>query len=124
MKLVSIRGAITVNNNSKEDIIESTKELLTEIEKENGLKKENVISILFSSTRDLDAEYPAKAARMLGYTQCGIMCFNEMYVKESIDKCIRVMILYQDSVLEQNQVKHVYLRGAKDLRPDLINKQY
>jgi len=122
MKLVSIRGAITVNKNTKEDIIESTKELIMEIEKNNNLCKENVISILFSSTKDLDAEYPAKAARMLGYTQCGIMCFNEMYVKGSLDKCIRIMILYQDPILEQNQVKHVYLRDAKNLRPDLMNK--
>ncbi len=122
MNLVSIRGAITVENNNKKDIIQATKELLASIEKENNLKKENVVSILFSSTKDLDAEYPAKAARMLGYTQCGLMCFNEMYVKGSLSKCIRVMILYQDPVIEQKQVKHIYLKGAKILRPDLTSE--
>ncbi|MFS8541979.1 MAG: chorismate mutase [Tissierellales bacterium] len=122
MKLVSIRGAITVDNNDKESIIQATKELLISLEKENNLNKKNVVSILFSSTRDLDAEYPAKAARMLGYNQCGLMCFNEMFVKDSINKCIRVMMLYQDPNLNQSQVKHIYLKGAKVLRPDLIDK--
>jgi chorismate mutase len=122
VNLISIRGAITVDNNDKESIIQATKELLISLEKKNNLNKKNVVSILFSSTKDLDAEYPAKAARMLGYTQCGLMCFNEMFVKGSIDKCIRVMILYQDPILEQSQVKHIYLKGAKVLRPDLMDK--
>ncbi|MCF6465126.1 chorismate mutase [Clostridium sp. Cult2] len=116
--MVSIRGATTVENNSKVEIIDATKELLLKIENDNNLIKDNVISILFSSTKDLNAEYPAKAARLLGYTRCGLMCFNEMDVIGSINKCIRVMILYQDSI-EQKDVIHIYLREAKTLRPDL-----
>lgn len=119
MTTVSIRGAITVENNNKLEIIDATKELLTRIELENNLKKENVICILFSSTKDLNAEYPAKAARLLGYTQCGLMCFCEMDVVNSIRKCIRVMILYQDNNIEQDNIKHIYLRNAITLRPDL-----
>mgnify|MGYP000902059226 CR=1 FL=1 len=118
MKVVSIRGATTVDANEEIDIINSTKELLLEIEKRNNLIKENVISILFSATKDLNAAYPAKAARLLGYTQCGLMCFSEMDVDGSLNRCIRLMILYQD-FLEQTDVKHVYLKGAKILRPDL-----
>lgn len=118
MKVISIRGATTIESNTKEDILEATKELLLEIESKNNLIKDNVISILFSSTRDLNIEYPAKAARLLGYTQCGLMCFNEMEVVGSIDKCIRVMFLYQ-GLLEQKDVKHIYLKNAKTLRPDL-----
>lgn len=118
MKIVSIRGATTVERNGKEEILEATKELLLNIEKENNLIKDNVISILFSSTKDLNAEYPAKAARLLGYTQCGLMCFSEMDVLDGIRKCIRVMILYHNS-LKQEDVKHVYLKDAKTLRPDL-----
>ncbi len=117
LNITSIRGAITVKENSKEEIVVATKELLQEIENRNDLNKEDVVSILFSSTKDLDAEYPAKAARLLGYTQCGLMCFNEMEVVGSMNKCIRVMVLYQSS-LEQSNVKHVYLRNAKTLRPD------
>ncbi len=118
LNTTSIRGAITLKENNEKEIIISTKELLLEIENKNNLNRENVISILFSSTKDLTAEYPAKAARLLGYTQCGLMCFNEMEVVGSINKCIRVMVLYQGS-LEQRNVKHIYLRDAKTLRPDL-----
>lgn len=116
--MVSIRGATTVENNSKVEIIDATKELLLKIENDNNLIKDNVISILFSSTKDLNAEYPAKAARSLGYTQCGLMCFNEMEVVGSLEKCIRVMVLYNGNI-EQKDVKHVYLKEAKALRPDL-----
>ena len=116
--MISIRGATTVEHNNAEKIIEATKELLVKIEEKNNLIKGNVISILFSSTKDLNVEYPAKAARLLGYTQCGLMCFNEMEVVGSIKKCIRVMVLYQGS-LKQEEVKHVYLKNAKTLRPDL-----
>ena len=119
MNVVSIRGATTVENNSRLNIIESTKELLMEISKKNNLIKDNVISIIFSATKDLDKEYPAKAARMLGYTECGLMCFTEMYVEGSIEKCIRVLILYQGLNLKQKDIKHVYIKGAKSLRPDL-----
>ncbi|QQY80653.1 chorismate mutase [Keratinibaculum paraultunense] len=119
MNIVSIRGAITVVENKKEEILKSTKELLIEIEKKNNLHKDNVICILFSSTKDLNAEYPAKAARLLGYNQCGLMCFNEMYVLDNLKKCIRLMLLYQSDFLEQKDVSHVYLKGAKILRPDL-----
>ena len=116
--MVSIRGATTVEHNNKEEIIRATKELLLRIESDNNLIKDNVISILFSSTKDLNAEYPAKAARLLGYTQCGLMCFNEMDVIGSIKRCIRAIVLYQD-LLEQKDVKHIYLNKAKTLRPDL-----
>lgn len=116
--MVSIRGATTIKDNNREEIIQGTKDLLLEIEDKNNLNKGNVISILFSSTKDLNAEYPAKAARLLGYTQCGLMCFNEMEVVGSMKKCIRIMILYEDS-LEQRNVKHIYLKDTKALRPDL-----
>ena len=85
LNTTSIRGAITLKENNEKEIIISTKELLLEIENKNNLNRENVISILFSSTKDLTAEYPAKAARLLGYTQCGLMCFNEMEVVGSIN---------------------------------------
>ena len=118
MNTVSIRGAITVDDNTEESILSSTKELIETIEKRNKLIKNNVICMLFTATIDLDAAYPAKAARMLGYTQCSLMCFQEMAVKGSLSKCIRVLILYL-SETNQDGVKHVYLRDASVLRPDL-----
>ena len=120
MKVVSIRGAITVEENTLECIIENTKKLLYEIESKNTIERNNVISILFTATEDLDQVYPARAAREIGYLNCGLMCFNEMVVEGSLDKCIRIMILY-NSTSNQEDINHVYLKGAKSLRPDLIS---
>lgn len=116
--MISIRGAITVEENSVESILNNTTLLLKKIELENNLIKENVISLIFSVTSDLNKAYPAKAARELGYVNSGLMCFNEMAVEGSLDKCIRVMILY-NSNMDQENINHIYLKGAKLLRPDL-----
>lgn len=120
MSIVAIRGGTTVNENNKTQILEGTKELILEIEKLNNLDREKVISIIFSTTTDLNAAYPAEAARFLGYTHCGLMCFNEMDVVGSVEKCIRLMILYDGDVGQQKEVNHVYLKGARILRPDII----
>lgn len=120
MNIVTIRGAITVPENSVSCILDSTRDLIIEIEKENNIDRDKVISIIFSCTNDLDKVYPAKAARDLGYTNAGLMCFNEMDVEGSLDKCIRLMVFY-NSIINQKDVKHVYLRDAKVLRPDLSN---
>lgn len=118
MSIVAIRGAITLEENTSREIISRTKDLLSKIKTLNNLDQNKVISILFSATEDLNAEYPAKAARKLGYTKAGLMCFNEMQVENSLKKCIRVMILYSGDI-EPDCVQHVYLGEAKTLRPDL-----
>lgn len=118
MSVVSIRGAITVEENTREAILDGTLELLGKIEEENHLQRDRVISMIFSATGDLDKVYPAKAARDMGYVNCGLMCFAEMAVEGSLEKCIRVMILY-DSNEGQVSVRHVYLKDARGLRPDL-----
>ena len=92
------------------------------IEECNYINRANVASIIFSTTKDLDKVYPAKAARELGYINAGLMCFNEMDVEASLQKCIRIMILY-NSEKTQEDVKHVYLKGAKILRPDLLENK-
>lgn len=119
MSIIAIRGAITVDRNSENDIIKNTKELILKIEEANNIERKKVISIIFSATKDLNAAYPAKAARELGYIHSGLMCFNEMEVKDSLDKCIRVMMLYSGDTCQSN-VRHVYLKNAKKLRPDLL----
>lgn len=116
--MISIRGAITVEENTAVCILDSTKNLIKKMELENNLKKDQVISILFSATNDLNKVYPAKAARDLGYVNSGLMCFNEMAVEGSLDRCIRVMILYNSNI-NQEDINHIYLKGAKILRPDL-----
>ncbi|MDR7856184.1 chorismate mutase [Tissierella sp.] len=123
MSILSIRGATTVPENSVSAILDSTKELLIEIEKANNINKDKVISIIFSCTSDLDKVYPAKAARELGYIHAGLMCFNEMFVENSLNMCIRIMILC-DLNIEQKDIEHIYLKEAMILRPDLINKNF
>jgi chorismate mutase len=115
--LKSIRGAITCDNNSKSDIINNTAQLLNTIISANKLSKEDIVCIFFSCTSDLDEAYPAVAARQLGFTDIGLMCFQEMEVKNSLKKCIRVMLLVNQK--RQSKVIHVYLREAEKLRPDL-----
>ena|SRR5690554_2549694 len=115
----AIRGAITVSENSKKAIYESSKELLTTIIEENKLKQEEIISIIFTATTDLDKAYPAAAARELGIQLIPLLCFQEMYVVDSLKKCIRIL-LYIERNCRQEDIKHVYLREAVALRPDLV----
>ena len=116
--MVSIRGAITVDSNTKENIVNDTKTLLKEILKRNNINIEEIISIIFSATKDLTAAYPAIGARELGIVNGALMCVSEMYVDNSLEKCIRVMITVNQNKL-QKEVRHVYLKEAEKLRPDL-----
>lgn len=115
----TIRGAITVDDNSEDSILIETKILLNELIKSNNLKKEDIFSMIFSTTKDLTKVAPAKAARNLGFTDIGLMCFNEMEVENSLEKCIRVMFFINKDMNREN-IKHIYLKGATILRPDLV----
>ncbi|MCT4596277.1 MAG: chorismate mutase [Vallitalea sp.] len=119
--MVSIRGAITVDNNTKEDILKETKILLKDIINRNNIDKEHIISIIFTATKDLTAAYPAISARELDIVQASLLCVQEMNVDNSLQKCIRVMIYVEGDLLQKN-VTHVYLKDAKALRPDLSLK--
>lgn len=118
--MISIRGATTVNNDSKEEILSNTKILLENIIKANKLDMNKITAIFFTCTRDLVSAYPAPAARDLGITEASLMCMQEMYVEGSLDKCIRVSVLYIRDAL-QSQVKHIYLNNAVGLRQDITN---
>ncbi len=115
--IVSIRGAITVTKNDANEILESTSLLLKKILDANELLQEEVIAIFFTATKDLDAVYPAKAARMMGFNEIGLMCMQEMEVQNSLKRCIRVMVLCERN--SEKKVKHIYLGEAKVLRPDI-----
>lgn len=120
MNIYSIRGAITIEENTKENIIKNTELLLNEIIIKNNITKENMINIIFSATNDITKEYPAIATRNIGINNCPIMCLQEMYVEESLPLCIRVMITVK---LNDNvNLNHVYLKDAKKLRPDIALK--
>jgi cytidylate kinase len=117
MKFYAIRGAITVAENNKDEILKQTRRLLSEIMHRNHLEMDDIISIIFTATRDLDAVYPAVAARELGLTSIPLTCCQEMHVAGSLEKCIRV--LFHIQLQDERILKPVYLDKAVRLRPDL-----
>ncbi|AEG61172.1 chorismate mutase [Desulforamulus ruminis] len=114
-----IRGAITVERNESQQILEATQELLEKIVQENHLDTEDICSAFFTVTQDLDTEFPAKAARALGWTSVPLMCTSEVNVAGALPKCIRVLI-HINTGRSQSEIKHVYLGRAVQLRPDLV----
>ena len=118
MPVRGIRGAITVKVNNKEEIVKKTSLLLRKIVSENKLKIDDIASVIFSVTEDLNAEFPAVAARKLGWLYTPLLCTYEINVPGSLKKCVRVL-LHVNSPLKQSQIKNIYLDNAKKLRPDL-----
>jgi len=117
MSLRGIRGAITVKQNTRAEILSATKELLEELIAANGIRPEEIASALFSTTEELDAEFPAVAARGLGWTETPLLCMREIPVAGSLKNCIRVLI-HLNTGKSQTEMKHVYLREAVRLRKD------
>lgn len=114
-----IRGATTVASNSREAILEATREMLAEIIRLNDVQADDVASAYFSTTPDLNAEFPAVAARSdFGWTNIALMCGHEMAVPGSLPMCLRVM-MHVNTERSQAEINHIYLRGAAALRPDL-----
>ena len=112
-----IRGATTAIANTAEDILEVTDELMRTVIKLNQLDPENVASVIFTTTPDLTATFPALAAREIGWTEVPLMCSHEMTVPGSLQKCVRVMI-HVNTNRTAREIKHVYLKGARELRPE------
>jgi len=112
-----VRGATTVTENTKEAILEATREMLYIIIRANHMRPEDVASAYFSTTVDLNATYPALAARQLGWYDAALLCGHEMQVPESLNRCIRVLI-HWNTTCKPEEIAHVYLREAKSLRPD------
>jgi len=111
-----IRGATTVEHNDREEILAATRELLELLIAKNDLKAEDIVSAIFSLTEDLDAEFPAVAARGLGWTETALMCTREVPVPNSLQKCIRVLI-HVNTTRSAQEIQHVYLKEAVNLRP-------
>lgn len=115
-----VRGAITVHNNDETEILEATRELLQAMVRTNDMQMEDVASIYFTTTTDLNATYPAFAARQLGWYDLALMCGHEMVVPNSLDRCIRVLI-HWNTTRTAEEIAHIYLREATSLRPDRNN---
>lgn len=119
MHIGAVRGAITVESNTSEEILFSTKQLLELIIEKNNLHKDDIVSIIFTMTDDLNAAFPAVAARNMGFTNAALMCMRELEISGSLRKCIRVL-LHINTEKAQNELFHIYEKGAKVLRPDLV----
>jgi chorismate mutase len=122
MRCRGIRGATTVDSNTPEAILEATTELLSELIQANDIAVADVASAVFTTTRDLNAEFPAVAANKLGWTNVALMCGHEMDVPGSLGMCLRVL-LHVNTEREPHELRHIYLRGAKALRPDRVQQQ-
>jgi chorismate mutase len=117
-KVRAIRGATTVTANTIEAIREAVTELLEAIEIHNSLDPDDIVSVIFTATQDLDAIFPAAIARERPHWQnVPLLDVQQMHVAGSLDKCIRI-ILHVNTPKLQSEMQHVYLRGAKNLRPD------
>jgi chorismate mutase len=113
-----VRGATTVDRNDREEILAVTRQMLALMIRLNGMDKQDVCSAIFSTTRDLDAEFPALAARQLGWIDVPLLCGHEISVPGSLGRCIRVLV-HWNTMKPQRDIKHVYLHDAAALRPDL-----
>lgn len=115
-----LRGATTVNQNTKEAISEAVDELLNVIENHNQINPAEIVSTVFSVTQDLDVLFPASVARRRpGWEQVPLLDVQHMQKSQSLQRCIRVLI-YLNTPLPQNAIRPVYLRLAAQLRPDLV----
>ncbi|OGO40799.1 MAG: chorismate mutase [Chloroflexi bacterium RBG_16_57_9] len=115
-----IRGATTIEENTRQAILDGTRELLSLLIEANGIHPDEVASAIFTTTPDLDAEFPAVAARQLGWTDVALMCGHEMSVPGSLQKCVRILIHWNTSK-PANAIQHIYIKGASQLRPDRAN---
>lgn len=123
MAIRGIRGATTVAEDDPDQILQATRELLEAIMKENtGFEPEDVGSAIFTVTEDLASTFPAQAARQMGWSMVPMMCAREIPVPGSLPKAIRLLV-HWNTETPQSAIKHVYLRDAVKLRPDLVAAQ-
>jgi chorismate mutase len=117
MRLFALRGAITVERNDAEQILSATDELMRDLMERNDLNADALVSCIFTLTEDLDAEFPAVAARRMGLSHVPLMCAREVSVPGSLPRVIRVLVHYYAP--EDHEPAHVYLGEARALRTDL-----
>lgn len=115
-----IRGATTVTDNTREAILAASKELLQKMVEVNDVEIKDIAGILLTTTPDINAEFPAAAARELGWTQVALLCGHEMDVPGSLPRCLRVLMLF-NTEKSNEEIVHVYLREAQSLRTETGN---
>ena len=120
MNCRGVRGATTVDSNTREDILTATRQLLALMIRQNDIAPADVGSAIFSTTRDINAEFPALAARQLGWLDVPLLCSHEMDVPNALPQCVRVLVNW-NTEKSQREITHVYIKDAVKLRPDLCN---
>ncbi len=121
MHCQGIRGATTADENTAEAILAATGELLRLVVEANDLRQEDVGSVIFTATPDLSAVFPARAAREMGWSAVPLLCAQEIPVAGDIQRCIRILV-HWNTEKDQSEIAHVYLKGARALRPDLTGR--
>jgi chorismate mutase len=114
----AVRGAVQISGNDQDEILAGTTELVTEVMSRNELSTDDVISVLFTATPDLTAEFPALAARKLGFQEVPLLCASEIDVPGAMPRVVRLMMHIETSK-PRSALQHVYLRGAAALRLDI-----
>ncbi len=123
MSVRGIRGATTVTENTSAEILSATTELLKAIFDANGIETfDDLISCIFTTTLDLNAAFPAESARVLGLKEVPLLCCTEIPVPGAMPRCIRIL-LHVNTEKSLSEMKHIYLRDAKKLRPDVTAAQ-
>ena len=117
-RLRGIRGATTVDANTREAILQAASELLSALIEANDIRRDDVASVIFTTTPDVNAEFPAVAARQMGWTNVALMCGHEMAVPGSLPMCLRIL-MHVNTAKTPDELQFVYLRGARALRQDL-----
>ena len=114
-KVRAIRGATTADENTKDAIVDATREMMESLVEENDFELDDVISAFFTTTRDLNAQFPAVAARKIGWVDVALMCSHEMFIADAQERCIRVMV-HVNSDKTSKEINNVYLKEAINLR--------
>ena len=118
MAVRAVRGAVQVDANERDEILKGTSELVTEVLHRNNIDPADLISVVFTATPDLNAEFPAYAARLLGLTDVPLLCTTEIAVPGAMPRVLR-LLAHVETPLTRAEIRHVYLRGASALRTDL-----
>ena len=119
-RLRGIRGATTVEANTREAVLQAAAELLSALIEANDIRRDDVASVIFTTTPDVNAEFPAVAARRMGWTNVALMCGHEMAVPGSLPMCLRIL-MHVNTAKTPDELQFVYLRGARALRQDLAD---
>jgi len=118
MHVRGVRGATTAESNTPQAILTATRDLLAQLVRQNEIETDEVAAVFFTATPDLTATYPAEAARQMGWQTVPLLSFADIAVPGALPRCVRVLMLW-NTPRTQEEIVHVYLRGAEVLRPDL-----